>query len=92
MWCRRWSTPIRNWWPRCATLAGGGVAHAPMIFDTLIEPETGELLSEDYAFLPPAGAIWAARSMPTSISRFTHSGHTTYSGSLIDARGPLTSP
>ena len=31
-------------------MAGTGVDRVTMIFDTMIEPETGELLSEDYAF------------------------------------------
>ena len=65
-------------------LAGGDVGLTPMIFDTMIEPETGELLSEDYAFCRRwrdlGGQIHADFH-----SRFTHSGHTTYSGSLIDA-------
>lgn len=65
-------------------LAGSGANQAPMIFDTLIEAETGELLSEDYAFCRRwrdlGGQIYADFR-----SRFTHSGHTTYSGSLMDA-------
>lgn len=65
-------------------LAGGGVASCPLIFETMIEPETGELLSEDYAFCRRwrdlGGQIHADFQ-----SRFTHSGHTTYSGSLMDA-------
>ena len=65
-------------------MAGAGVDQVTMIFDTLIEAETGELLSEDYAFCRRwrdlGGQIFADFH-----SRFTHSGHTTYSGSLIDA-------
>lgn len=69
---------------RMRDMAGGGPGQVTMIFDTLVEPETGELLSEDYAFCRRwrdlGGQIFADFH-----SRFTHSGHTTYSGSLIDA-------
>jgi hypothetical protein len=65
-------------------MAGVDQDQVTMIFDTLIESETGELLSEDYAFCRRwrdlGGQIFADFH-----SRFTHSGHTTYSGSLIDA-------
>lgn len=57
---------------------------ATMIFDTMIEPETGQYLSEDYAFCRRwadlGGEIWADFN-----SRLTHVGHTAYSGSLMTA-------
>lgn len=69
---------------RMRDLAGSGAGQATMIFDTLIEPETGELLSEDYAFCRRwrdlGGQVFADFR-----SRFTHSGHTAYAGSLVDA-------
>jgi hypothetical protein len=65
-------------------LAGGGPDRVTMVFDTLIEAETGELLSEDYAFCRRwrdlGGQVHADFQ-----SRFTHTGHTSYVGSLIDA-------
>lgn len=66
-------------------LAGGGPGQATMIFETMIEPETGELLSEDYAFCRRwrdlGGQVFADFR-----SRFSHTGHAAYSGSLIDAQ------
>lgn len=57
---------------------------AVMVFDTMIEPETGEYLSEDYAFCRRwrdlGGEIWADFG-----SRLTHVGHTAYVGSLLEA-------
>jgi len=57
---------------------------ATMIFDTMIEPETGQYLSEDYAFCRRwrdlGGDIWADLS-----ARLTHVGHAAYTGSLMDA-------
>ena len=69
---------------RMRDMAGTGVDQVTMIFDTMIEPETGELLSEDYAFCRRwrdlGGQVHADFH-----SRFTHTGHTAYAGSLIDA-------
>lgn len=60
---------------------------ATMIFDTMIEPETGQYLSEDYAFCRRwrdlGGDIWADFS-----ARLTHVGHAAYTGSLMDALRP----
>jgi hypothetical protein len=55
-----------------------------MMFDTMIEPETRQYLSEDYAFCRRwtdlGGEIWADME-----GRLTHVGHAAYSGSLIEA-------
>ena len=63
---------------------GGAVA---MLFDTMIEPETGQHLSEDYAFCrrwrEAGGEIWADVE-----SRLTHVGHAAYAGSLMEAMRP----
>jgi hypothetical protein len=68
-----------------ATLPDG--AAAVMVFDTLLEPETGEYLSEDYAFCRRwrdlGGEIWADVE-----ARLTHVGHAAYTGSLIRALRP----
>jgi len=60
---------------------------AVMIFDTMIEPETGQYLSEDYAFCRRwrdlGGEIWADMT-----ARLTHVGHAAYTGSLIQALRP----
>lgn len=65
-----------------ATLDDGG--RAAMVFDTFVEPETGEHLSEDYAFCRRwrelGGEIWADVE-----ARLTHVGHAAYAGSLIQA-------
>lgn len=62
-------------------------AEAVMVFDTLLEPETGEYLSEDYAFCRRwrdlGGDIWADVQ-----ARLTHVGHAAYTGSLIQAMRP----
>jgi len=65
---------------------------AVMVFETMIEPETGQYLSEDYAFCRRwrdlGGEIWADME-----ARLTHVGHAAYSGSLIEAMsvgGPKT--
>ena len=62
-------------------------ARTPMLFDTLIEPGTGQHLSEDYAFCHRwralGGEIWADVE-----SRLTHVGPATYAGSLIEAMRP----
>ncbi|HSV02676.1 MAG TPA: hypothetical protein VLI41_05670 [Phenylobacterium sp.] len=68
-----------------ATLDDG--AQAVMVFDPMVEPETGEHLSEDYAFCRRwrelGGEIWADVE-----SRLTHVGHAAYSGALIRALRP----
>ncbi|MDZ4374336.1 MAG: hypothetical protein U1C74_23340 [Phenylobacterium sp.] len=60
---------------------------AVMVFDTMIEPETGQYLSEDYAFCRRwrdlGGEIWADMT-----ARLTHVGHAAYTGSLIQALRP----
>jgi hypothetical protein len=60
---------------------------AVMVFDTMIEPETGQYLSEDYAFCRRwrdlGGEIWADVT-----ARLTHVGHAAYTGSLIQALRP----
>jgi len=57
---------------------------AVMVFDTMIEPETGQFLSEDYAFCRRwrdlGGDIWADFE-----ARLTHVGHAAYTGSLVQA-------
>lgn len=57
---------------------------AVMVFDTMIEPETGQYLSEDYAFCRRwrdlGGEIWADFE-----ARLTHVGHAAYTGSLVQA-------
>lgn len=65
-------------------MIGAAAEEAVMVFDTMIEPETGQYLSEDYAFC----RRW--RDLGGEIkadfhSRLTHVGHAAYSGSLIDA-------
>ena len=60
---------------------------AVMIFETMIEPETGRYLSEDYAFCRRwrdlGGEIWADFE-----ARLTHVGHAAYTGSLLGALTP----
>jgi hypothetical protein len=61
---------------------------AVMVFETMIEPQTGQYLSEDYAFCRRwqdlGGEIWADME-----ARLTHVGAAAYSGSLMQAlRGP----
>jgi hypothetical protein len=60
---------------------------AVMVFDTMIEPETGQYLSEDYAFCRRwrdlGGDIWADFE-----ARLTHVGHAAYTGSLMQALRP----
>ena len=55
-----------------------------MFFESMIEPENREHLSEDYAFCRRwrdlGGEIWADFQ-----TRMGHVGHATYSGSLLDA-------
>lgn len=63
------------------------MAEVPMVFETMIEPETGHHLSEDYAFCRRwrdlGGEIWADVE-----ARLTHAGMTPYEGSLIEAMRP----
>jgi hypothetical protein len=58
-----------------------------MLFDTMVEPSTGQHLSEDYAFCRRwrglGGDIWADVE-----SRYVHVGHAAYAGSLIEAMRP----
>jgi hypothetical protein len=72
---------------RMGDMAGSGAAEAVMVFETMIEPETGQYLSEDYAFCRRwsdlGGEIWADVESP-----LTHVGHAAYSGSLIKALRP----
>jgi len=60
------------------------LTRASMIFDTIIEPETGLYLSEDYSFcrrwVDLGGEIWADME-----SRLTHTGPVVFSGSLVEA-------
>jgi hypothetical protein len=55
-----------------------------MVFETMIEPETGQYLSEDYAFCRRwrdlGGEIWADME-----ERLTHAGTAFYTGSLMEA-------
>lgn len=57
---------------------------AVMVFDTMVERETGQYLSEDYAFCRRwrdlGGEIWADFE-----ARLTHVGHAAYTGSLMQA-------
>ncbi|HEV7384192.1 MAG TPA: hypothetical protein VGN89_04880 [Phenylobacterium sp.] len=57
---------------------------AVMVFETMIEPETGQYLSEDYAFCRRwrelGGEIWADME-----ARLTHVGVIAYTGSLTQA-------
>ena len=70
---------------RMGDLAGASAAKAVLVFDTMIEPDTGELLSEDYAFCrrwrDVGGQVFADFN-----TRLTHVGHAAYSGSLMDAQ------
>jgi hypothetical protein len=60
---------------------------AVMVFETMIEPQTGQYLSEDYAFcrrwLDLGGEIWADME-----ARLTHVGAAAYTGSVIQALTP----
>jgi hypothetical protein len=68
-------------------MADNQAAETVMVFETMIEPETGNYLSEDYAFCRRwrdlGGEIWADVS-----ARLTHVGHAAYTGSLIEAMRP----
>ncbi|MEI6282778.1 MAG: hypothetical protein WCP82_08705, partial [Alphaproteobacteria bacterium] len=60
---------------------GAAVPKAPMVFETMIEAETGEYLSEDYAFCrrwrDMGGEIFADFETP-----LMHVGQAAYEGSL----------
>ncbi|WP_337185508.1 hypothetical protein [Phenylobacterium sp.] len=72
---------------RMGDMADKLAPEAVMVFDTMIEPETGQYLSEDYAFCRRwrdlGGEIWADVT-----ARLTHVGHAAYTGSLIQALRP----
>src|SRR3989344_878874 len=65
-------------------MADNQAPEAVMVFDTMIEPETGQYLSEDYAFCRRwrdlGGEIWADFE-----ARLTHVGPAAYTGSLMQA-------
>lgn len=65
-------------------MGGRLVPDAVMIFESMIEPETGQHLSEDYAFCRRwrdlGGAVYADFQ-----SRFTHVGPMAFAGGLSDA-------
>ncbi|HEX7885182.1 MAG TPA: hypothetical protein VF474_04330, partial [Phenylobacterium sp.] len=69
---------------RMGDMADKLAPEAVMVFDTMIEPETGQYLSEDYAFCRRwrdlGGDIWADFE-----ARLTHVGHAAYTGSLMQA-------
>jgi hypothetical protein len=69
---------------RMGDMADPLATEAVMVFDTMIEPETGQYLSEDYAFCRRwrdlGGEIFADVE-----ARLTHVGHAAYVGSLIQA-------
>jgi hypothetical protein len=60
---------------------------AVMVFETMIEPQTGQYLSEDYAFCRRwqdlGGEIWADME-----ARLTHVGAAAYTGSVMQALTP----
>jgi hypothetical protein len=62
----------------------GPAQDATLFFDTMIDPETREHLSEDYAFChrwrATGGKVYADFR-----TRLTHIGHASYTGSLMDA-------
>lgn len=68
-------------------MGGADQPDAVMVFETMIEPETGEYLSEDYAFCRRwrdlGGEIWADVQ-----SRLGHIGHATYTGSVMQVLQP----
>jgi len=69
---------------RMGDMVDGRAEQAVMVFETMIEPETGQYLSEDYAFCRRwrdlGGEIWADTEAP-----LTHVGAAAYSGSLMQA-------
>lgn len=65
-------------------MTGAAASEAVMVFEPMIEKETGQYLSEDYAFCRRwrdlGGDIFADFD-----SRLTHVGHASYEGSLKDS-------
>lgn len=65
-----------------------GEGRAPLVFEPLIEPQSGDYLSEDYAFCRRwcdlGGEVWADAE-----TRLTHVGHALHAGSLIEALKPV---
>lgn len=70
---------------RLGDVAGADGGRAVMIFEPFVEPETGQYLSEDYAFCRRwrdlGGEVFADFR-----TRLTHVGHAAYAGSLMDAQ------
>jgi len=66
-------------------------SRAVMVFDPMVEPGTGEHLSEDYAFCRRwrelGGEIWADVE-----ARLSHVGYAAYTGSLVQALRPAPAP
>ena len=64
-----------------------GATGVPMLFDSMVDPATGQHLSEDYAFgwrwRALGGEIWVDVQ-----SRYAHVGHMAYAGSLVEALRP----
>lgn len=72
---------------RLGELPGGLPDQAVMMFETMIEPETSEHLSEDYAFCRRwrdlGGEVWADVEAPLA-----HVGAAVYAGSLLSGLKP----
>jgi hypothetical protein len=71
-------------WAKMGDMGDRLADRAPMIFETMIEPETGQYLSEDYAFCRRwhdlGGEIYADIE-----ARLTHVGPSKHTGSLLQA-------
>lgn len=71
---------------RLGDLGGRGVEEAVMVFESMIEPETGQHLSEDYAFCKRwrdlGGEIYA-----DFLGELSHVGSMVFRGSLAKAMG-----
>lgn len=69
--------------PELAAALDDGTRTA-MVFEPMIEPETGQYLSEDYAFCRRwrdlGGEVWADLE-----ARLTHVGHAAYAGAALEA-------
>lgn len=69
---------------RHGDLTGASANEAVMVFETMIEPDTGEYLSEDYAFCRRwrdlGGEVFADFQ-----TRLVHTGNMAFAGSLMDA-------
>lgn len=67
---------------------GQAARSVALLFETLIDPDTGRYLSEDYAFCRRwrdcGGEVWADFQ-----GRLNHVGHAVYGGSLMDAKRRL---